>query len=211
MQISKATLERLPKYLRLLEEEQEKGVINIPSTVIAEKLNLNSIQVRKDLASVSVSEGKPKTGFAVSALINDIRNFLGYDNVTEAVLVGAGQLGNALLSYNGFKKYGLEIVAGFDNVVTDNNNGNKKVLPISKMEDLIKRMNINIGIITVPAESAQEVCDLMINAGIKAIWNFAPAHLTVPQNVAIKNEDMAASLAVLSSRLAKVLAEENNK
>ncbi|MEG1711221.1 MAG: redox-sensing transcriptional repressor Rex, partial [Clostridia bacterium] len=133
--------------------------------------------------------------------------FLGYNNASEAILVGVGKLGNALLGYKGFRNYGLEIVASFDAKKDINavDPMGRAIYDMSKMEDLVRRLCINIGIITVPAKSAQEVCDLMIKAGIKAIWNFSPVNLSVPNGIAVKNEDMAASLALLSQQLADII------
>ena len=201
--VSKATLERLPMYYRYLLDLQRKGEKNISSVKISEDMNLNSIQVRKDLACISSIAGKPKTGFDVNELIKDLSTFLGYNNTTDAIIIGVGQLGKTLLSYTGFENYGLKIVAGFDeNEELCNQTVNeKKILPMYKLQDFLKRTNVHIGIITVPKDSAQNVCNLLVNAGIKAIWNFAPTNITVPNDVVIKNEDMAASLAILSNKL----------
>lgn len=201
--VSVATLERLPRYYRYLLDLQQKGEKNISSVKISEDLKLNSIQVRKDLAGISSTSGKPKTGFYVDELIQDIASFLGYDNTTDAIIIGVGQLGKTLLSYPGFSNYGLNIVAGFDlneEVLKQDVNG-KKILPMYKLQDYLERTKVHIGIITVPANFAQQVADLLVNAGIKAIWNFAPTHIIVPDDVVIKNEDMAASLAILSNKL----------
>ena len=112
--ISKATIGRLPAYHRYLTEKKAEGEKAVSSTAIAEELHLNAVQVRKDLAAISSAAGKPKLGFDVEELIADIDRFLGYDNVSDAVLVGAGGLGSALVGYDGFKNYGLNIVAAFD-------------------------------------------------------------------------------------------------
>jgi redox-sensing transcriptional repressor len=200
--IPRATLNRLPNYLNYLKMKQKEGVEYISSTVIAKDLKQNPVQVRKDLA-LTGSVGRPKTGFEVNALIKDINEILGYNSIHDAILIGAGQLGKTLLSYNGFSNYGLNILAAFDvnkSLYNTEING-KKIFPITKMQNLIERLNVHIGIITVPAENAQEVCDLMIQYGIRAIWNFAPTHLDVPDNIIVQNENMAASLAVLSNRL----------
>jgi len=176
--------------------------------VIAKALNLNEVQVRKDLSAVSSCGGKPKTGFDVEQMIRDIEEFLGYDNVNEAVLVGVGRLGRALISYRGFDRYGLKIVVAFDDdeSVMGAEIGETQVLPVSKLKDLCQRLGIHIGIITVPASSAQGVCNMLIDAGIRAIWNFAPVHLSVPEDVIVQNENMAASLAVLSKRLTEKMS-----
>jgi redox-sensing transcriptional repressor len=200
--VPKPTLERLPGYLNYLMACRKKELYNISATIMAEDLNLNHVQVRKDLALIS-SGGRPRTGYIVGDLIDDIRHFLGYNKVNEAVLAGAGQLGKTLLSYGGFANYGLEIVASFDTnpeTIGREING-KPVFPLEKLKDLCGRLNIHLGIITVPTDHAQQVCDLMVDSGILAVWNFAPVHLTVPEHVILQNENMAASLAILSNRL----------
>lgn len=201
--ISKKTLERLPIYYHYLQDKRQEKMTYISAPVIAAGLNLNEVQVRKELALVSKKAGKPKSGFVVEELIADIEDFLGYHNGNQAVLAGAGSLGRALLSYRGFAQYGIEIVAAFDTdeAVIGKNIGGKPVLPLDKMGNLCRRMRIHIGIITTPAEYAQSVCDWMVAGGIRAIWNFAPVHLSVPDHVLLQNENMAASLALLSKYL----------
>ena len=142
---------------------------------------------------------KPKTGYAAAELIRDLESFLGYDNTKEAVIAGAGKLGQALLSYKEFDRYGLNIVAAFD---TDESIiDSKRILPADKMADICSRLKVHIGIICVPPECAQSVCDKMVASGILAIWNFAPVHLSVPTGVIVQYENLAASLAVLSQNL----------
>lgn len=196
--ISQASLKRIPKYLRVLKDKKENGVELISSTAIAKELNLNPIQVRKDLALVSKSDGKPGIGFHIQNLISDMEEFLNLNNMTDAIIVGAGKLGQALMNYKGFEN-NTDILMAFD--IDKSKCDNKKTFYIDKMENLIKRMNIHIGIITVPKEAAQEVCDKMIKCGIKAIWNFAPVNLKIPENIVIKNEDLSASLLVLLKNL----------
>ena len=199
--ISQASLKRLPKYLRVLKEKKENGVELISSTAIAKELNLNPIQVRKDLALVSKSDGKPGIGFRIQNLISDMEEFLNLNNMTDAIIVGAGKLGQALMNYKGFEN-NTDILMAFD--IDKSKCDNKKTFYIDKMENLIKRMNIHIGIITVPKEAAQEVCDKMIKCGIKAIWNFAPVNLKIPENIVIKNEDLSASFLVLLKNLKEI-------
>lgn len=196
--ISEASLRRLPGYLRTLKDKKENGITNISSTVLANDLDLNPIQVRKDLALVSKSNGKPGVGFNIDEIIYDLEDFLNINNITDAIVVGAGKLGSALMNYNGFDK-SINILMAFDNDKAKCDN--KKIFNINKMEDLIRRMNIHIGIITVPKESAQDVCDMMIRSGVKAIWNFAPIRLRVNKDVIVKNEDLSASLLVLLNLL----------
>ena len=200
--ISIHILRRLPQYLNYLKTLDPHTVTRISAPAIAEALNLNEVQVRKDLALVS-GGGRPKIGFVLKQLIKDLEEFLGYNSINKAVLIGVGHLGRALLSYGEFENFGLKIVVAFDNddSVTGKVFGGKEVFPMRKLKDLCQRMNIHIGIITVPSEHAQEVCDLLIDAGILAIWNFAPTHLTVPNDILLQNENMALSLAILSKRL----------
>ena len=208
--ISKATIGRMPSYLRFLKERELAGERTISSTAIAEGLSLNAVQVRKDLAVISSVAGKPKLGFEIADLIAGINRFLGYDNVTDAVLVGAGGLGRALVGYGGFKNYGLNIVAAFDTSpkLIGKSFGGVQVFDAAETSRLVRRLNVLIGIIAVPKEAAQQVADELVEGGVRAIWNFAPTHLVLPQNVAVKNEDMAASLAILSKRLAVILNSE---
>jgi redox-sensing transcriptional repressor len=200
------TLNRLPTYHHYLKDVQEKGLISISCTLIGKDLKLDPTQVRKDLEATEIV-GKPKVGYFVSELIGAIETFLGWNNANEAFLVGAGHLGSALLGYERFKSTGLNIVAAFDadpSRVGTQVRG-KEVLPLERLVDLAQRMSIHIGIITVPASAAQKVADLMVEGGIKAIWNFAPVHLRLREDIIVQNEDLYNSLASLSHKLAKVL------
>ena len=191
-EISKATLKRLPTYLSYLKALPEDTSANISATALAAGLHMGEVQVRKDLALVS-DGGRPKIGYNREHLIADIENFLGYGNSNDAVLIGAGKLGRALLGYSGFAEYGLNIVAAFD--------ANDTLIGTTKGGKVCQRCTIKLGIITVPAEYAQGVCDLLIENGILAIWNFAPKHLNVPDGILVQNENMAASLALLCKHL----------
>ena len=208
MGLTVQAIQRLPYYLQYLRKLKKDGVKVVSATAIAAELGLNDVQVRKDIAAVSTSKGKPKVGFHVEELIYNIESYLGYNNTSDAVLLGVGSLGKALLSSSEFEKYGLNIVAAFD--IDENIVGTevskKKVMHISKLSELCQRMHIHIGIITVPAESAQQACDELVSCGIKAIWNFALKNLTVPAGVLVKNENLAASLAVLSQHLREEIA-----
>ena len=201
-EISKAVLKRLPVYLSYLKALPPDAPEHISATALATALNMGEVQVRKDLAMVS-DGGRPKIGYHRQHLIADMEQFLGYDNVNDAVLIGAGKLGKALLGYVGFAEYGLNIVAAFDanRALAGIDESGKPIYPIDDLERLCREQNILIGIITVPGTHAQEVCDLLIANGIKAIWNFAPVHLDVPPHILVQNENMATSLAVLSKHL----------
>ena len=202
-EISKATIARMPLYLHFLQEEASKGAKYISSTVIAQNISVSSVLVRKDLALVASEAGRPRMGFAINRLIVDIEKFLGYDNLSEAIIVGAGGLGRAMLGYEGFINNGLNIVAAFDinQAVIGKVIAGKNIMPLSKMQAFVMENNIRIGIITVPKEAAQDVLNQMVDAGIKAIWNFAPAPLRAPKDVVLKTEDLAASLAMLAGKM----------
>ncbi len=200
--LTSGMLERLPLYLNYLKALPADSPKNISATAISRALNMGEVNVRKDLAAISGS-GKPKVGYIVTELIDEIETNLGYREKRGTVIVGAGRLGRALLDYSGFKEYGINILAAFDvdeNVCGDTPGG-KKIYPLKSLEEFCEENKVQIGIITVPAVNAQYVCDLMIEYGISAIWNFAPTHLNVRRNILVQNENMAASLAVLSSHL----------
>ena len=201
-EISRATLKRLPTSLSYLKALPSEASANISATALAAGLHMGEVQVRKDLALVS-DGGRPKIGYNREHLIADIENFLGYGNSNDAVLIGAGKLGRALLGYGGFAEYGLNIVAAFDanDTLIGTTNGGKPIMHLSRLGEVCQRYKIKIGIITVPAEYAQGVCDLLIENGILAIWNFAPKHLNVPDGILVQNENMAASLALLCKHL----------
>ncbi|MEG1782071.1 MAG: redox-sensing transcriptional repressor Rex [Oscillospiraceae bacterium] len=205
-QISKQTLNRLPTYLSLLQEKEKENLKYISATEIAKILGLNHVQVRKDLSCASCA-GRPKVGYETAVLIHDLEGFLGYNNSKDAIIVGAGGLGKTLLGYEGFNDYGLNIVAAFDvdETVCGTFVGEKPIFPLSRLSDMVKRMNIHIGIITTPKSAAQKTCDLLIECGVLAIWNFAPTTLQAPAHIIIQNENMAAGLAVLSNKLNKTL------
>ncbi len=206
--VSEATLRRLPSYLHLLKKMQENGEEIVSTTYIAKELHLDPTQVRKDLAHTSI-QGRPKIGYYVSELIDSIIDFLDWRNASDAFLVGAGSLGNALLGYNRLKNYGLNIVAAFDvdrDKVGHRAHG-RQVLHIAKLPELARRMHIHIGIITTPADAAQTVADLMIEGGIRAIWNFAPASLHLPDDIIVQRADLYTSLAILTHKLHDDLEE----
>lgn len=202
--IPQASLRRLPQYHHYLVELEAKGISQVSCSVIGRDLNCVAVQVRKDLQYTGII-GKPKTGYSVRELIQSIESFLGWNNVNEAFLVGAGNLGTAILGHERFSRFGLRIVAAFD---TDPSKigqwiHDRAVLPLTELGELAERMNIHLGIITAPAEVAQSVANEMVKAGILAIWNFAPVRLKVPESIFVHNEDLYASLASLSWKLAR--------
>ena len=209
--ISKSVLKRLPGYLSYLKNMPENAPMHISATALANALGMGEVQVRKDLAMVS-DGGRPKIGYLREALIDDIEQFLGYDNTTDAVLIGAGKLGQALLDYEGFREFGVNILAAFDVApkmeITE---GGKPVYPVEQLESYCRKNKILMGIITVPGPHAQEVADRLVSCGIKAIWNFAPTHLEVPSQILVQYENMATSLAVLSMHLQAHITNDEEK
>lgn len=205
-----ATRSRLPVYLSYLQTLQPDPPLHISSSAIASALGMGEVQVRKDLASVC-SGGKPKVGYLTGELMESLRAALGYTVITDAVLVGAGKLGKALLDYEGFCNYGLNIVAAFDanEASTGYTDGGKRIYPLDRFPEICEQRKIRMGIITVPAAAAQSVGRLMVENGILAIWNFAPVHLDVSDNILVQNENMACALAQLSAHLAEQLSQVN--
>ena len=202
--ISPPALQRLPNYLAYLRQlpKLPSAPANISSAAIASALGYGEIQVRKDLAAVS-GAGKPKVGYIISDLISDLEEFLGYNHISSAIVAGCGKLGSAILNYSGFREYGLDILAGFDTdqSKTGKTDSGKEIFPMDQLQNLCRRMKIQIGIIATPAGAAQQVCSLMADSGIKAILNFAPTLLKPPDGILIKNENIAVALAELSVRL----------
>lgn len=204
------SLQRLPLYLRQLKQYERQGVEKVSCTRIAQDLGLISVQVRKDLSMTGIA-GRPKVGYNISELIGTIESFLGWDKKRKAVLVGAGNLGGAILGYPGFAEHGLNICAAFDSDPgkVDTIIRSCKVHPMDELEKYIHKNQIVIGIITVPQAGAQAVADKMVSAGIRAIWNYSPARLNLPENVVCETVQLSSSFAVLSSKVKSMLAEEN--
>lgn len=203
--ISKATLARMPLYLHFLQAEDMKGELYISSTVIAQAISVSPVLVRKDLAFVSSEAGRPRLGFPISRLIVDIEKLLGYNHLSDAVIIGAGGLGRAILGYEGFKSNGLNVVAAFDvdKRLFGTLVSGKKIYSMSHLKKFVQERKIRIGIIAVPKAAAQTALDALVAAGVQAVWNFAPAPLRAPKDVLLKTEDLAASLAMLAAKLYK--------
>ncbi len=201
--VSKRQLERFPLYLNYLKQIKKDGEVYISSSALAKALGLKEEKVRKDLQAVSKIKGKPHLGREIKPLIKDFESFLGYRDVNNAIIIGVGHLGEAFLNYAGFANRGLNIVAGFD--VDDKKVGynvnNIPIYHIDRLNDLISALDVSIAILTIPSAVAQRMSDILVQAGIKGIWNFAPTHLRVSGDVVVENVDLAASLAVLSYKL----------
>lgn len=193
------SLQRLPVYLNYLKSlGTDEGYIS--SGAIARALNMGEVLVRKDLA-YTAAEGKTRVGYKRSELIAALEEYLGCNDKKNAVIFGAGGLGHALLSYGGFENYGIEIVAAFDNdpKKIGTTASGKPILSAESAKVEIKRLGAKLAAICVPSKYAQEVADILVDCGVKAILNFAPALLITPEEVTVRNMDMAANLAILSS------------
>lgn len=203
------TIKRFPSYLRLLKGYRDEGMQTVSATVLAEELGLKPIQVRKDISCTGI-EGKPKVGFTVIKLIDAIIHTLGWDNATDAILIGAGHLGSALARYEGFESYGLKIVAAFDIDTSKCGSflGDVPVFALDQLSRYIEENHVNIGVLAVPAAQAQEVAELLVSCGILAIWNFAPKDLKLPERVVVQRTDLATSFAVLSAKVKRKMSKE---
>ncbi|MGI9255518.1 MAG: redox-sensing transcriptional repressor Rex [Salinispira sp.] len=199
---SAPTIRRLPSYLLVIENARREGQTYISGTSIAAELHIEAIQVRKDLAVTGIS-GKPRIGFQVDELIQAIHAFLNWDRKYHAIIVGAGNLGSALTGYTEFKRHGMIIIAAFD---SDERKTGSTIhgIPIYSMSYLTKKiqeLKACIAILTVPSDQAQNIADVLTEAGIRAIWNFTNVKITVPENVIVQKEDLSSGYAALSVKL----------
>lgn len=200
--MSVACLRRMPSYLTMLKRLQEEGRQHISSNVLAEVHDLEPVIVRKDLAVTGII-GTPRLGFPVGALIQAIEQLLGWDRPTRAVLVGCGNLGSALLGHDRFRTMGLEILGAFDSdpAKAGATIHGLRVQPMEALAGFVAAHSILVGLLATPARAAQDAATAMVQAGIRGIWNFAPAKLRVPEGIVVQKEDMAEGLAVLAHRL----------
>ncbi len=200
--IPEATIVRVSVYSRFLEQAEKKGIITISSGEIAEGVGVSPAQVRKDLAYFG-EFGTRGVGYNVKDLLHHTMKILGLSTNWNAILVGAGNLGSALVSYRGFRERGFNVVGIFDNELTKIGKRllNLEVLALDVMPQLVKENNVRIGIMAVPAHSAQEIADEMVKVGIRAILNFAPTVITVPDNVEVRNVDLSVKLEILTFNL----------
>ena len=200
--VPEPTLRRLPWYLSNIKLMKEKGEQYVSSTQISKEINIDASQIAKDLSYVNIS-GRTRVGYNIDALIEVLESFLGFTNMHKAFLFGVGSLGAALLRDSGLHHFGLEIVAAFDvnpELVGKDLNG----IPIFHSDDFeakMKEYDVNIGVLTVPINIAQESTDKMVDGGIKAVWNFTPFRIRVPENIVVQNTSLYAHLAVMFNRL----------
>ena len=200
--VPEPTLLRLPWYLSNIKLMKEKGEQYVSSTQISKEINIDASQIAKDLSYVNIS-GRTRVGYNIDALIEVLESFLGFTNMHKAFLFGVGSLGAALLRDSGLHHFGLEIVAAFDvnpELVGKDLNG----IPIFHSDDFeakMKEYDVNIGVLTVPINIAQEITNKMVDGGIKAVWNFTPFRIRVPENIVVQNTSLYAHLAVMFNRL----------
>ena len=203
--VSLKQIERYPIYLNVLLSLRNSGINKVNSRQLADALGVSEEQVRKDLQVVSPNSSKPGCARDVNLLIKYLKDFLGYNTINKAVLVGVGHLGSALLSFKGFDDYGLDIIAGFDidPSLTGGTVNDKPIYSIFNLDNKIKELGVDVAIVATPKEVTQEIVNKLINSGIKAIWNFVPIHLVVPENIIVENMDLARSLAVFFHKINK--------
>ncbi len=200
--IPEPSLRRLPWYLSYIKLLRKQGETHVSSTRIAEKINDSATQVAKDLSYMNIS-GKTRVGYEIDELIESLETFLGFRCIHKAVLFGVGSLGAALLSDSGLEQFGLKIHAGFD---IDKRLINRQMygIPVYHTSEFFERnkmINADIGILTVPVDVSQEIADFMISGGIRAIWNFTPFRIRVPEGIVLENTSLYAHLAVMFNRL----------
>lgn len=202
--IPEPALRRLPWYLAYVKLLKKQGETHVSSTQIAKKINVSSTQIAKDLSYVNV-EGRTRVGYDISLLEEVLEQFLGFTRSHKAVLFGVGSLGAALLSDTGLEQYGLKVIAGFDvrDEVVNRSINNIPVYHAARFIEKNKTLKADIGILTVPAEIAQETADYMIRGGVSAIWNFTPFRIRVPEHIVLQNTSMYAHLAVMFNRLSE--------
>ena len=200
--VPEPTLRRLPWYLSNIKLMKEKGEQYVSSTQISKEINIDASQIAKDLSYVNIS-GRTRVGYNIDALIEVLESFLGFTNMHKAFLFGVGSLGGALLRDSGLRHFGLEIVAAFDvnPELVGKDLGGIPIFHSDDFEAKMKEYDVNIGVLTVPINIAQEITNKMVDGGIKAVWNFTPFRIRVPENIVVQNTSLYAHLADMFNRL----------
>lgn len=196
------TLRRLPWYLAYVSMLRSRNVEYVSSTAIAKEINVEATQIAKDLSFLNI-RGKTRIGYAVAALERVLRSYLGFNREHNAVIIGVGSLGRALITDSGLTRYGLDIVAGFDvnPDIIGTSIMNVPVFDIKDISDVRRNFSAEIAIIAVPVEKAQQTADIAIAAGAKALWNFTPFRIRTPEGIVVQNTSIYAHLAVMYNRL----------
>jgi redox-sensing transcriptional repressor len=207
--LSSLSLFRLTVCYQIAVKSGEDGLENISSAYLAKLLKVDETLIRKDMSIVGI-KGKPKVGYPTGKIISVLEETIGISRYTDGILIGCGSLGSALLRYPGFAKYGLRIMAAFDidHTKVGRRIGDYPVLPMEKCKSIIETFKVQVAILAVPAEATQEIADWMVGKGIKAIWNFAPVILKVPQNVVVRNENLTIGLAQLIHQVSPLIAKQ---
>ena len=209
--VPEPTLRRLPWYLSVCRLLKQQGEQYVSSTRLSKETNIVASQIAKDLSCVNIV-GRTRVGYEIDNLLSVLEDFLGFTRVHKAFRFGAGRLGSALLNDKGLRQFGLEVVAAFDTNprVVGNNVAGIPVFHINELEAKMKRYDVRIGILTVPIDRAQEVADKMVVWGIKAIWNFTPLRIRVPDDIVVQNTSLYAHLSLMFNRL-EGLSSENDE
>lgn len=192
----------MPWYLSNVKLLKQRGEKFVSSTQISKEINIDASQIAKDLSYVNIS-GRTRVGYEVDTLIDVLESFLGFTRLHRAFLFGVGSLGGALLQDSGLSHFGLEIVAAFDvnpKLVGSKLNG-ISIYHTDDFKRMMKEYDVQIGVLTVPIEIAQNITDIMVEGGIKAVWNFTPFRIRVPENIVVQNTSLYAHLAVMFNRL----------
>ena len=200
--VPEPTLRRLPWYLSVCRLLKAKGEVFVSSTRLSKETNIVASQIAKDLSCVNIV-GRTRVGYEIDNLLAVLEDFLGFTTVHKAFLFGVGRLGGALLNDSGLKQFGLEVVAAFDTNprIVGHSIAGIPVYHINELEAKMRRHQVKIGILTVPIDNAQEVADKMVVWGIKAIWNFTPLRIRVPENIVVQNTSLYAHLSLMFNRL----------
>lgn len=209
--VPEPTLRRLPWYLSVCRLLKARGETSVSSTRLSKETNIVASQIAKDLSYVDVV-GRTRVGYEIDNLLDVLESFLGFTSMHKAFLFGAGRLGGALLNDSGLHQFGLEIVAAFDTnpQIVGHRIAGIPVFHINDLENEIRRHKVKIGILTVPINNAQEVADKMVVWGIKAIWNFTPLRIRVPDDIVVQNTSLYAHLSLMFNRLGDVMEENDN-
>ncbi|MBR5475886.1 MAG: redox-sensing transcriptional repressor Rex [Bacteroidaceae bacterium] len=200
--VPEPTLRRLPWYLSVCRLLKSRGETYVSSTRLSKETNIVASQIAKDLSCVNIV-GRTRVGYEIDNLLAVLEDFLGFTTIHKAFLFGVGRLGGALLNDTGLKQFGLEVVAAFDTNprIVGHSVSGIPVYHINELEAKMRRHQVKIGILTVPIDNAQEVADKMVVWGIKAIWNFTPLRIRVPQDIVVQNTSLYAHLSLMFNRL----------
>lgn len=207
--VPEPTLRRLPWYLSVCRLLKSRGETYVSSTRLSKETNIVASQIAKDLSCVNIV-GRTRVGYEIDNLLEVLETFLGFTTAHKAFLFGAGRLGGALLKDTGLKQFGLEVVAAFDSNprIVGHSISGIPVYHISELEAKMRRHKVKIGILTVPIDSAQEVADKMVVWGIKAIWNFTPLRIRVPDDIVVQNTSLYAHLSLMFNRLGTIAGDD---